>query len=422
MWLDIYIISTTIKHSKYTRPKEIDLIRKIRRLENIEKKLAKKYRMSSVDSVEVLQTAQQREDRKLDADAPWESSQMHILYHYRKDLNHLRVYGYIESEVSLSPSKPPPSINPSRFWAVIIGIDHYKDCPLRGCVSDAKDIAGYLLEDLGIAKDHVQLLLSGSNAGIEPTRENIVKTLLNLSTDPCIKERDNIIISFSGHGSSYRCRDYSPYSDSDAGVGTMEAMCPVDRGLHTPDGDVPDISDREINSILSQISRTKGNHITFILDCCHASSLTRAPQGEGAVRAIKSIQKASSVVDMLQAADRRLRNLPEYRSVLDGDWVPDMNTHVILAACTEYQYATEIMCDDGCHGIFTQGLTKALKSATDETTYFGLLEALPSTENQTPVIAGQHRNAKLWHQDSGSRDEVNTTSSGDGSTSGFRAG
>ncbi len=38
--------------------------------------------------------------------------------------------------------------------------------------------------------------------------------------------------------------------------------------------------------------------------------------------------------------------------------------------------------------IFTQGLTKALKSVTDETTYFGLLEALPSTVSQTPVIAG----------------------------------
>ncbi|KAK0214483.1 caspase domain-containing protein [Armillaria fumosa] len=286
---------------------------------------------------------------------------MHTLYHRRKELAHLQVFGHTESESLPSGPKPPPRIDPSRFWAVLIGIDDYPTFPLRGCVSDAKDIAEYLLEDLGIAEDHVQRLLSGDDACIVPTRENIVNALLGLSTNPWIQAGDSIIIYFSGHGSTYHCAEYLPYNGSYAGVGTIEALCPVDRGGYTPDGDVPDISDREMNSILSEISRTKGHHIIVILDCCHSSSLTRAPQGER------------------KAADKRLRYLAGYRSVLEEDWFPNMDSHVI-------------------HGIFTQGLIKALKSVTNETTYFGLLEALPSTVNQTPTINGKHRNANLWYQ------------------------
>ncbi len=214
-------------------------------------------------------------------------------------------------------------------------------------MSDANDVAEYLLEDLGIAQDHVQRLLSGDNAYIEPTRKNIVDTLLGLSTNPRIEVGDNIIIYFSGHGSKYLCSDYLPYSGSHASVGTIEALCPLDRTL---DGNVPDISDREINTILSEISRTKGHHITFILDCCHASTLTRAGQVEGTARTIKRLPKTGNTTDMLQTADKRLRYLPGYKSVLAEDWFPNMDSHIILAACKEYEYAREMKCEDGYHG------------------------------------------------------------------------
>ncbi len=37
---------------------------------------------------------------------------------------------------------------------------------------------------------------------------------------------------------------------------------------------VPDISNREINSIFQNVSRTKGHHITFLLDCSHTGTDT----------------------------------------------------------------------------------------------------------------------------------------------------
>ncbi len=88
---------------------------------------------------------------------------------------------------------------------------------------------------------------------------------------------------------SYPCSEY--YFDKDppcttvsiAGTGSIEAMCPMDRGaLDENCVPIPDIRDGEFNSILTQISRSKGHQITVILDCCHAGSITRGFEDQGA--------------------------------------------------------------------------------------------------------------------------------------------
>ncbi|KAK0504503.1 hypothetical protein EDD18DRAFT_1042392, partial [Armillaria luteobubalina] len=168
----------------------------------------------------------------------------------------------------------------SHFWAVIIGIDAYPNSELHGCVSDALSMEDYFCNVLGVPQDHLQLLLGpkGHNPrdnNAIPSRQNIIGTLLGLITNPDIMQGDNIIIYFSGHGSSYLWKDY--YSDDFQSsenepdvfaTGSVEALCPIDRNEHEDTGyPIPDISDREINIILSEIARVKGNHITLILDC-----------------------------------------------------------------------------------------------------------------------------------------------------------
>ncbi|PBK65085.1 hypothetical protein ARMSODRAFT_866951, partial [Armillaria solidipes] len=161
--------------------------------------------------------------------------------------------------------------------AVLIGINVYpsSDCTmLHGCVNDVKKMAKFLTEDLGVPNDHIQCLLGASSQSwptlSTPTRINIIDTLLNLSMKPEIQYDDNIIIYFAGHASSYKCSEY--YIEGGASAeGYIEALCPMDR----TDGNIPDISDREINTILTEISRTKGRHITFILDCCYSAGSTR---------------------------------------------------------------------------------------------------------------------------------------------------
>ncbi|KAK0489746.1 hypothetical protein EDD18DRAFT_1081062, partial [Armillaria luteobubalina] len=222
------------------------------------------------------------------------------------------------------------------------------------------------------------------------SRANIVSTLVSLVRNLEIETGDNIIIYFSGHGS---------YLDHGAGMGSIEALCPIDReDLDADDVVIPDISDREINCILKEISRTKGNHVTFILDCCHSGSVTRGIDESG-IRTMPPLPHAS-LKSMLDTAEEAMKSFAGYHSILEADWCPDMTSHVVLAACKEYQFAREVKGKDGFSGFFTQALLRTLRSGdlTEESTYIDLIRALPGATFQSPVVAGRHKDARLWYQ------------------------
>ncbi|KAK0186894.1 peptidase C14, caspase domain-containing protein, partial [Armillaria mellea] len=157
--------------------------------------------------------------------------------------------------------------------AVLIGIDAYESNPLRGCVRDTLMVERYLTEDLSVPKHRIQRLL-GSNEHTSldsyhiPTRVNIIQTLLGLINNAEIQKGDNIIIYFSGHGSRYSTAGYCANTND-----SIESLCPIDR-TESNGSHIPDISDREINKVLQNISRAKGHHVTFILDCSHAGTTT----------------------------------------------------------------------------------------------------------------------------------------------------
>ncbi|PBK90845.1 hypothetical protein ARMGADRAFT_882550, partial [Armillaria gallica] len=172
----------------------------------------------------------------------------------------------------------------SRIWAVLFGIDGYSTYPLRGCVADALAVKEYLLEDLLVPKERIQSLLgpknhhntSSTDVSSIPSRTNILSLLLSLITNPNIEHGDPIVIFFAGHGSRYPLSDRDDDNEIDFDEELedgrshefVEAFCPIDRDTNDSGGiPIPDISDRELNIILSQISRTKGHRITVILDC-----------------------------------------------------------------------------------------------------------------------------------------------------------
>ncbi|KAK0219730.1 peptidase C14, caspase domain-containing protein, partial [Armillaria nabsnona] len=169
------------------------------------------------------------------------------------------------------------------IYAVVVGIDNYSFYPLRGCVADALAMVKCLVEVVGVPEDRIQTLLGprdqhNANVSSIPSRENILSALRSLSTKTDIKHGDPIIFCFAGHGSRYAWSDLDDDKDSDkehdnenspARDGSIEALCPINRDT------VPDISDRELNTIFSQIYRTGGHPITVILDCCHGGGATR---------------------------------------------------------------------------------------------------------------------------------------------------
>ncbi|KAK0443321.1 peptidase C14, caspase domain-containing protein [Armillaria borealis] len=324
------------------------------------------------------------------------------------------------------------SIDGSRTWAVLIGIDSYNDpmSLLRGCVRDALDMRTYLMEDLIVPEDRIQLLLSphpyrdtvsdttafqvlvnpighifrnlypellATSSCSLPTRENIIRTLVNLSTNSKIQRSDHIIVFFSGHGSSYACSSY--FKDDIGRSGNVEVLCPMDRtSRNVPHRSIiPDISDREINVILKRICHAKGHQITVILDCCHSGGATRLP--DTGIRLALPVE--GSLRHVLEAAEKQRKNGADHVSVLSGDWKPDTFSHVVLAACKEYQLAKEVTGDDGkSAGVFTGALLRTLRYGplTSNSTYVELHRALPSSSSQTPVVAGQHKTERIWFQ------------------------
>ncbi len=258
-----------------------------------------------------------------------------------------------------------------------------------------------------VPEDRIQCLLGPNNptpgSSMTPSRTNIVNVLYNLIDNVEIQRGDNIVIYYAGHGSSYNCsRQCAPNSTCrKAGVCPIEAMCPVDRDTKDPDSGhwIPDISDRELNALFTQISCAKGHKITFLADCCYGGSISRDPSPLTGTR-IMAPTSHSNLNDMLRAAHTRLHHLPRYRSVLSQDWQADMSSHVTVAACQDYQTARESGGGgDRCGGEFTRSLVDALTSGkcNHGTTYQDLVNLLNHLPTQTPSVYGDHMNEPLWY-------------------------
>ncbi|SJK99314.1 uncharacterized protein ARMOST_02607 [Armillaria ostoyae] len=313
----------------------------------------------------------------------------------------------VELNVYPSPSSPPYHVDGSRFYAVLIGINKYTSYPLDGCVSDVRLMEHYLTEDLGVPRERIQLFLGSEEHmspadTMNPSRTHIIDALLSIIHNPEILYGDNIIIYYSGHGSCY------PFEEKDDNIRYtehIEALCPIDRDTIDDDGQpVPDISDREFNTILTQISRAKGHRITVILDCCHSGSASRNLPEPGARKTPPTM--AATLEDMLLTGDKNLRDYPGYQSILSRDWCPDVDSHVVLAACKVYQFAKVKEVEGkageaGYIGIFTDSLVRVLRSGylKKETAYADLVHCFDKTSHQTPVVAGTHKDAHIWYQD-----------------------
>ncbi|PVF99186.1 hypothetical protein CPB86DRAFT_783981 [Serendipita vermifera] len=280
------------------------------------------------------------------------------------------------------------NIDGTKIWAVLIGIDHYANIPaLEGAVRDTRNMEEYLLRYLNIPTGNIRLLIDH-----DATRDNILEAISqHLTNNVNLQPGDPIIVYYAGHGSSYEAREAW-----DNGIGSIEALCPIDRGDVDPYGDmVLDISDREIFFMLKDLRSEKGNNITFILDCCHASGISRGEQKKISGAKIRAAMRLPSLAEeMLKKALDNPYRRSDYSSAMDVDWKADMENIAMLAACHDYESAWEITVDGISYGAFTTALLKTLKTRPlDETTYSQVIQDighLPSAKvpRQHPLAIG----------------------------------
>lgn len=141
--------------------------------------------------------------------------------------------------------------------AVIVGINSYPSCPLRGCVNDAQDMASFLVKSRGFKQENVQMLCDS-----RATTRNIIDNLNWLAQG--VQAGDRVYFHYSGHGA--QVPSYGKYNEAD---GLLEVICPVDFDW------APErmLNDKQLVQIFAKIPA--GVKFNWGSDSCHSGDLSR---------------------------------------------------------------------------------------------------------------------------------------------------
>ncbi|KAK0442694.1 caspase domain-containing protein [Desarmillaria tabescens] len=301
--------------------------------------------------------------------------------------------GQAKPERSCEDTKPPLDI-----FALIIGINSYKCVPkLGGAVPDADKFETFLRTQLGIPPDGIKNLRDE-----QATRSAVIRELMALKDNTrIVKNKTAIIIYYAGHGARAERPAHPDWTDWRTADGNIELLCPVDTEMTLPteagSAKVEAIPDRTISCLLRNLSSTKGNNITLILDCCHSAGLNRDPNGRtrGLDKLLTVSAKCDSDIVSLESQRSMRDTFSDVSSEAHEGFCTSWDSHVLLAACSRSQSAME----KNNEGIFTSALLKAMKKVpVVGLTYKSLMDHLdiPADYEQTPHLDGKHINRRLF--------------------------
>ena len=248
--------------------------------------------------------------------------------------------------------------------ALLIGINDYESdtvSDLTGCVNDIERMKILLQGKFGF--DEVHLLADG-----EATRAGILQAIEERLIGPS-RDGDIALLHYSGHGS--RMRDKS----GDELDGLDETIVPSDSRT---DG-VFDISDDEINALMTRLSE-KTPHAVFILDSCHSGSASRAAEVGNTVRQTPADDREPPDVPSEPASRADLEGADDFRLPGAG--------YVLISGCRANELSNEATFGDRRHGALTHFLAQALTAAGDRVTYRDLMETVEA--NVTARFRRQH--------------------------------
>lgn len=231
--------------------------------------------------------------------------------------------------------------------ALVIGVDDYKDAPLRGCVNDATRISSILESN---SCGFVIRKLINSDA----TRSNIRENLLWL-----LEDASDSLFYFAGHGWRRPTGTYLVSHDYELHDEGVELIW--------------------LANVVKRASKPASS-VIFILDACHS--------GDGAIR---NIDNAS---DPMAAEDLKPLSLPG-------------TSRVLMAACKGAEVALELSHEGVIHGAFTHHLCCALegyassdvKVVTVNAAFDFVASKLKSEGRQTPVLRGDQEGQLILASD-----------------------
>ena len=237
------------------------------------------------------------------------------------------VFGGSPPRATASPSQEG-TLDPIRR-ALLIGIGKYQSLPrLPGSKNDIEMVRQVLLTKYGFPEQHMRILKDEA-----ATRAGVLAALRQLVQET--GHQDVVYIHYSGHGSQVEDLNGDEPDDQ-----LDETLVPQDGRTEG----IPDITDDELEDILSQF---KSNKVVVVLDSCHSGTATRGLE----VR-VRSVPK-----------DTRL-SLYKSSGVRSRAIVPLQSTrYLLMSAAASHEEALDGPVDGRYHGFFTYSLFKSLQSA-----------------------------------------------------------
>ncbi|KDN67104.1 putative caspase domain-containing protein [Colletotrichum sublineola] len=229
-------------------------------------------------------------------------------------------------------------LDTASHFAVLVGIDFYKDAPLRGCVRDVQEIAKYLNRVRPAAQVHTLTATSPSDTisslpvedpAFWPTYENFMSKVHQVSS--IAKPGDFVHIHYSGHGTKTE-----PSGDL-----ALDLL-----------GDVQGTGVRYLHgnefAILLRDLVSKKLQVSVVLDCCFSGGVSR---NDSSIRYLDYDVKTDAAYPaaVLQGVDTGARaGHSRYRDVsMQPNWLVDPDGYTILTACGPYERAREIQIAEG---------------------------------------------------------------------------
>ncbi|KAG8709018.1 hypothetical protein FRC09_000912 [Ceratobasidium sp. 395] len=307
---------------------------------------------------------------------------------------HRLAYRASERPKNATPERAP--IIKTKLFALIIGINAYPELKkLTGAVADAEAVQQFLVKDLNVPPDNINILLN-ANA----TRKAIIQGFKALRTDTRIQKSDPILIFFAGHGGRGKA---SPEWKQKYGYNDIQVLFPYNYNSNTresTDDTNQCIPDTTVRGLLNDLAETKGNNITLILDSCYSASGDRT-DGEESGSSGRIARDAEVEIKVPCDIDANVMSFTPAGQSSKEARVPelplhtDQASHVLLAAAGSNQKAWE----GSGRGDFTKVLLAGIRAGgAREITYEDLivsLERLPG--DQTPHCYGCHKSRILFN-------------------------
>ncbi len=239
-----------------------------------------------------------------------------------------------------------PSLASAAERALLIGIDSYaRKRPLRGAVSDARDLAAALAKR-GVADVRLLLNESADHASVMRAWESIARAS---------QSGDTIIITFAGHGTKET-------SEASAGSAKGFLLQPYDERAAPEEI----IRDDELYDLFRPLSE-KGVTVLFIADSCHAGGAIRGPADQRAAGTAVRFQ----TYETLPAS----KGSPPSEGSQEALSRPPLRGVAVFSATDEHHTISEAVIGGRPRGALSWAVARAIESDSADVTRDGVISA-----------------------------------------------